>query len=73
MDTSSNLVGEGVSKIENNLNITGERGKVLITRVYPTVNITGGGSFSTGNRNIVIRNDGYDDLNGKQLISVSIS
>jgi hypothetical protein len=73
MDTSSNLIGEGVSNLEGNLNITGERGKILITRAYPTVDITVGGSFSSGNRNIIIRNEGYDTLTQRQLVSVTVS
>jgi hypothetical protein len=73
MDTSSNLIGDGVSNIEGNLNITGKIGKILITRSYPTVDITTGASFSSGNRNIIIRNEGFDSLEQKQLISVTVS
>jgi FlaG/FlaF family flagellin (archaellin) len=73
MESSSDLVGEGVSSTDGNLDIRGEKNKVFIIRVYTTVNITSDGSFSAGNHNIVIRNDGYDDLNGEQMISVGIA
>jgi hypothetical protein len=72
MDSSSNIIGQGVSKIEDGINVTGERGKIMMAKIYPTVDIVGGGSFTAGSRNMVIRNEGYDDVSGKQQISVEI-
>jgi hypothetical protein len=72
MDDPSGIVGNGVSRMEGNINITGIGGKITIVRAYPTVNIIGGGSFGAGSRNIVIRNGGYDAATSRQRIAVNV-
>jgi hypothetical protein len=73
MDSKSQVVGRGVSKIEGNVNMYGELNRVLMNISYSTVNITGGGSFGRGIHSLIIRNDGYDVVNQKQIISISLA
>ena len=71
MDSLSQILGVGVSKIENGINVTGVSGRVYL--YLPLVyNITGGGEFGKGNYILVIRNDGYDSVNQKQMINIHI-
>jgi len=72
MDSKSQVIGRGVSKIEGNVNMYGELNRVLMNISYSTVNITGGGSFGRGIHSLIIRNDGYDVVNQKQIISISL-
>jgi hypothetical protein len=71
MDTFAQIVGENVSKIENGINVTGRPGKVYLY-LSLAFNVTGGGEFGRGNYNMIIRNEGYDSINQKQMISISI-
>lgn len=71
MDSLSQIVGVGVSKIENGINVTGDSGRVYLYLPF-SYNITGGGEFGKGNYILVIRNDGYDSVNQKQMINIHI-
>jgi hypothetical protein len=73
MGGNSNLVGNGVSKTEGNLNIFGGTDRITITLQYSSIDIQGTASFTKGSRNLIIRNNGYDGLSGKQNVSISVS
>jgi hypothetical protein len=72
MDSKSQVVGRDVTQVEGNVNIYGELNQILMNVSYSTINITGGGSFGRGIHSLIIRNDGYDVVNQKQIISISL-
>ncbi len=72
MDSKSQIIGVGVSKTEGNVNMFGELDRILLNVTYSNINITGGGRFGKGYHNLIIRNNGYDFLNQKQVVSVSL-
>ena len=69
MDTFSQIVAPGISKIEDGINITGEVGTIYLYLPFD-FNITGSGEFSKGSYSMIIRNEGYQ--NQKQIVSISI-
>jgi hypothetical protein len=71
MESKSQLVGNGVTKNEDELEITGQRQTVVMKASYPELDIISDYSFGAGHRTIVVRNEGYDQASGKQSISVS--
>jgi hypothetical protein len=71
MESKSQLVGDGVTRNEDELEITGQRQLVIMKVSYPELDIISDYSFGAGYRTIVIRNEGYDQPSGKQRISVS--
>lgn len=71
MDSPSQIVGDNVTKIENGINITGQPGYVYLFLPFG-FNITGSGEFGRGIYNLVIRNEGYDPINQKQMVNISI-
>jgi hypothetical protein len=73
MDSISQIIGVGVSKTEGNINMFGELNRVFLNVSYSNVNVTGGGIFGKGYHNLIIRNNGYDFVNQKQIISISIA
>jgi hypothetical protein len=72
MDSRSQIVGIGVSKTEENINMLGGKNSVFLNVSYSNINITGGGRFGKGYHSIIIRNNGYDFVNEKQLISITL-
>ncbi len=72
MNSKSQVVGRGVTQVEGNVRIYGGLNQILMNVSYSTVNITGGGSFGRGFHSLIIRNDGYDAVNQKQIISISL-
>jgi flagellin-like protein len=70
MDSFAQIIGIGVSKTEDNINIRGEPGKVYLNITYDNFNITGGTEFGEGTYSLIIRNDGY--ANQKQIMSISV-
>lgn len=71
MDSRSQIVGVGVSKTEGNINMFGELNKVFLNISYSNINVTDGGRFGRGYHSLTIRNNGYDSINQKQIISIS--
>ncbi|OGI11728.1 hypothetical protein A3K64_00345 [Candidatus Micrarchaeota archaeon RBG_16_36_9] len=71
MDSRSQIVGIGVSNSEGNVNMFGEQNQVLLNISYSNINVTGGGNFGKGYHSLIIRNNGYDAVSGKQIISIS--
>ncbi len=72
MESKSQIIGVGISKTEGNINMFGELNTVLLNISYSIINITEGGSFGKGYHSLIIRNNGYDIVNQKQIISVSL-
>lgn len=72
MESKSQIIGIGVSKLENNINITGEIGKIYLNVSYINIDITDGGSFGRGTHTLVIKNNGYNSTIQKQVISVKV-
>ena len=70
MDSFAQIVGTGVSKTEDNINIRGEPGKIYLNITYDSFNITGGTEFGEGTYSLIIRNEGY--ANQKQIVSISV-
>jgi len=73
MDSISQIIGFGVSKTEGNINMFGDLNRVYLNISYSNINVTSGGSFGRGYHNLFIRNNGYDFVNQKQIISISIT
>lgn len=71
MDSRSQIVGVGISKSEGSINMLGESNEVLLNISYSNINVTGGGSFGKGYHSLIIRNNGYDPVSGKQIVSIS--
>lgn len=72
MESKSQIIGVGVSKLEDNINITGEIGKIYLNISYMNIDITDGGSFGRGTHILVIKNNGYNSTIQKQIISVKV-
>jgi len=72
MDSFSQIIGIGVSKTENGIDMRGEPGKIYLSLSYDNFNITGGGGFGEGMYTLIIRNDGYDAINQKQIVNISV-
>ena len=72
MGGNSNLVGNGISKTEGNINIAGSSDRITVTLQYSSIEIEGNSGFTKGSRNLIIRNNGYDGLSGKQNVTISI-
>ncbi|MFQ6020764.1 MAG: archaellin/type IV pilin N-terminal domain-containing protein [Candidatus Aenigmatarchaeota archaeon] len=71
MQTKYQIIGAGVSKIEDGVNITGKIGYVYLTIDYDEINITNGGQFGKGSYNLLIKNNGLDQTD-KQIISIIV-
>jgi len=72
MESKSQIIGVGVSKLEDNINITGEIGKIYLNILYINIDITDGGSLGRGTHILVIKNNGYNSTIQKQIISVKV-
>lgn len=72
MYTKFQIVGEGVSKKENNIYIIGEKEKIYLKLLFNDTDISGGGEFGKGRFNLFIKNNGWDDIDKKQLLEVKI-
>lgn len=72
METFSQIVGDGVTKIEDGINITAEPGRIYLTLFLDDYNITGSAEFGDGSYNVIVRNNGYDTINQKQIINIVV-
>lgn len=72
MDTKQQIVGVGVTDKEDNLNIEGENGKIVVTLYLNNIDLTGYGGFSKGSYKLIFVNKGFDDANNKQIISAEV-
>lgn len=73
MDSRAQIVGSGVSKIEDGINITGAPGKVYLRLAYSNIEISGSAGFGKGPRSMTIRNSGYNSTTERQIVLVSVS
>jgi len=70
MDSFAQIIGIGVSKTENGINMRGEPGKVYLNLTYGNYNITDGLEFGKGTYILIVKNEGY--ANQKQIISIFV-
>jgi hypothetical protein len=71
MESRAQIVGEGVSKIEDGINITGTTRMVYLSLNYSNIQVAGKGEIGRGTRTITVRNDGYNSTSQKQIIYIS--
>ena len=71
MESEAQIIGVGVSKIEDGINITGETGIIYLNLSYTNVDIINSFELGKGNREVTIRNEGYDQILEKQTISIT--
>ena len=71
MDSPSQLVGDGVVKTEDGIEIIGMKRSVAMKLSYSSIDITGGYGFGAGHRSLVVKNGGYNESLGKLAIEVS--
>jgi hypothetical protein len=71
MDSPSQLVGDGVVKTEDGIEIIGMKRSLAMKISYTGLDITGDYRFGAGHRNVVIKNNGYNETAEKQTIAVS--
>ncbi len=72
MDSFAQIMGIDVSKTEDGINMRGESGRVYLNLTYTDFDITGGTEFGKGTYTLIVRNEGYDDINQKQIVSISL-
>ena len=72
MESKSQIIGVGVSKLEDDINITGKIGKIYLNVSYENFDIIDGGNFGKGTHTLVIKNNGYNSTIQKQIISVKV-
>ncbi len=70
MDSRSQIVGVGITQVENDITIAGSQGSVRLTLSYNSLDVVNGGNFGKGTNTITINNGGYNLTSNKQTISV---
>jgi len=70
MESSAQIIGVGVSKKEDDIDITGHLGKIYLNLSFYNIDITGGGEFGKGSRTLVIKNNGFNSAIQKQTINI---
>jgi len=73
MDSTSQIIAEGVSKVENDINFTGEPGAVYLNLSLDELKITNEEEFGRGYHTLTIRNNGYNETTQKQMIYISLA
>jgi hypothetical protein len=71
MESRAQIVGEGISKIEDGINITGSTNMIYLELPYNNIQVAGKGEFGKGSRTVTVRNDGYNTTAQKQIIYIS--
>lgn len=71
MESRGQIVGVGVTKMEDGINITGAVNKIYLNLSYDNVDILGSFEYGRGNRKLTIRNEGYNATIEKQIILIS--
>ncbi|MHA1954515.1 MAG: archaellin/type IV pilin N-terminal domain-containing protein [Candidatus Heimdallarchaeaceae archaeon] len=71
MNTQTQIIGVGISKIEDGINITGSIGLIQLNLTFDNVDVIGSLDMGKGTRKLTIRNEGYDSILQKQTISFS--
>lgn len=70
MRTDAQIIGIGVSKTEDNINMLGAPHMLYLNLSYNNTDITGGDRFGKGQHTIYIRNMGYNSTAEKQIIRI---
>jgi len=70
MTSNAQVVGIGVEKIEDNIEIRGEPNLVYLSLIYDDIDIVGGGEFGKGTGSLIIKNQGYS--NEKYVINITV-
>jgi len=73
MDSKGQIIAEGVSKIEDGINFTGELEMIYLNLSYDNIQFTGDTEFGRGYHTLTIRNNGYNDTTQKQMIYISLT
>jgi thiamine pyrophosphokinase len=73
MESRTQIIAEGVSKIEDGINFTGKGGMVYLNLSYDSIMVTGEGEFGRGYHTLTIRNNGYNSTTQKQMIYISLT
>lgn len=71
MNTQTQIIGVGISKVEDDINITGSTGLIQLNLTFDNVDVIGSLDMGKGTRKLTIRNEGYDSILQKQTISFS--
>lgn len=71
MDSFAQLMGVGISKVEDGINITGYSGLIRLNLTLSEVQLVSGSDFGKGSRTITVRNEGYDPVAERQMIYIS--
>ena len=71
MNTLAQIIGVGISNIEDGVNITGSTGLIQLNLTFDNVDVIGSLDMGKGTRKLTIRNEGYDSILQKQTISLS--
>ena len=72
MDSDAQIIGVGVSRTEDDIEIKGYLGRIYLNLSFSNIDITGGGEFGKGSRAIVIKNNGFNSTNQKQIINMAV-
>ncbi len=70
METREQIFGVGVSKVEDGINIIGEKGKIIMKLNFSSIDLIEGCKFGRGDHEILIKNSGYNSTNEKQIVLV---
>lgn len=71
MNSQAQIIGVGISKVEDGINITGSTGLIQLNLTFGNVDVIGSLDMGKGTRKLTIRNEGYDSILQKQTISFS--
>jgi hypothetical protein len=72
MESSSQIIAEGSSKMEDGINFTASIRMIYLNLSYDEIQILGEGDFGRGYHTLTIRNNGYNETTQKQMIYVSL-
>jgi hypothetical protein len=72
MESRGQVIAEGVSKIEDEINFTGGPGMVYLNLTYDNIQVMSEGEFGRGYHTLTIRNDGYNSTTQKQMIYITV-
>lgn len=73
MESAGQIIAEGASKIEDEINFTGKAGIIYLNLSYDNVQIVGKDEFGRGYHTLTIRNIGYNNTVQKQMIYVTLT
>src|SRR3972149_9700429 len=71
MESKAQIFGVGVSKIEDEINVTGYPNKVVMFVNYTNIDIQGGAILGKGNRDLMIKSFGWDPITQKHVVNIT--